>query len=116
MRGSISAVTSFLLGVMGLGLGWAAGGVPLLWLGIRSGRQVPERAKQRAIPWALAVAAWSGLVLGLAGFIWGAGVGDESAGAIASMLFSIGCLGGAPLGGLLAWFFIVRKVKAAPAP
>lgn len=113
MRGSIGAVTGFLefvLGVAGLGLGWATFGAPLLWLAIRSGRRAPERAKLRAVPWALAVAAWSGLVLGLGGFLWGAGIGDESAGAIAAMLFSIGFFGGAPVGGLLAWFFITRQI------
>lgn len=54
-------MTNFLLGLVGAGLGWAAFGLPLLWLGIRSGRKEPEKAKARAVPWALAVAAWSGL-------------------------------------------------------
>lgn len=99
-----------LLGLVGLGVAWAFFGAPLLWLGIRRGRKAPERVKVRAIPWAIAVGGWSGLVLGLAGFGWGASVGDESAGAIASMLFSIGCSAGAPVGSVLAWFFIKRRV------
>jgi hypothetical protein len=100
----------FLLGAAGLGVAWASFGAPLLWLGIRQGRKVPERVKVRAIPWAIAVGGWTGLVLGLAGFGWGASVGDESAGAIASMLFSIGCSSGTPLGSIAAWFFIKRRV------
>lgn len=113
MRVRLGVVTVFLqilLAVAGVGLGWATFGAPLLWLAIRSGRKAPERVKQRAVPWALAIGGWSGLVVGLAGFVWGAGVGDESAGAIAGMLFSVGCLAGAPVGGLLAWFFITRRV------
>ena len=97
-----------LVGLLLGALGWAG----LLSLAIRSGRKQPDLAKTRAIPWALALAGWSGLVLGAVGFLWGAGVGDESAGAIASVLFSVGCLGGAPVGGLAAWFTITRRVRS----
>ena len=102
----------FLLGLVGIGLGWALIGAPLLWLAIRSGRKAPERAKVRAIPWSIANAGWSGLVLGLVGFMWGAGIGDESAGAIASALFAIGFFGGATVGGIAAWVFIARIVRS----
>lgn len=106
----MTGVLQVLLGVVGLGVAWAFFGVPLLWLGILRGRKAPERVKVRAIPWAIAVGGWSGLVLGLAGFGWGASVGDESAGAIASMLFSVICSAGTPVGSVLAWFFIKRRV------
>lgn len=99
----MTSIIALLLG----GLGWAG----LLTLGIRSGRQQPERAKTRAIPWAIALAGWSGLVIGAVGFFWGAGIGDESAGEIAALLFSVGCLGAAPLGGVVAWFVISRKAR-----
>jgi hypothetical protein len=97
--------------VVGLCLGWATVGAPLTWLAIRSGRKAPDRAKVRAIPWSIAIAGWTGLVVGLVGFVWGAGVGDESAGEIAGVMFSIGCLSGAPVGGIAAWVFITRKVR-----
>ena len=101
-----------LLGVVGIGVGWATFGAPLLWFAMRSARKAPERAKVSAIPWSMALAGWSGLVLGLVGFMWGAGIGDESAGEIAGVLSSIGCFGGAPIGGIAAWAFITRKVRS----
>lgn len=103
-----------LLGILGLAVGWALVGVPLSWLAIASGRKQPERARARAVPWAIAIAAWTGLVIGALGFFWGAGIPDENAGAAAMLLLSVGCLGGAPIGGVGSWVVITRRVQKTP--
>jgi hypothetical protein len=97
--------------IVGLAGGWALLGVPLSWLAIASGRKQPERAKTRAIPWAIAIAAWTGLVIGALGFFWGAGIPDENAGAAAMALLGMGCFAGVPLGGLGSWVVITKRVK-----
>lgn len=71
--------------------------VPAVWLGVRAVRKDPANATRRALGWALGNGAWCGVALGLGGFVFGAGIGDESAGAIAQSL-----LAGGGLGGLLA--------------
>ena len=67
----------------------------------------------RAVPWSLAIGAWTGLVVGMGGFVWGASIPDESAGAIAMMLLTIGFVGGLPLGGVIAWLVITWRVTSA---
>jgi hypothetical protein len=104
-------VTTFLLGFLGVGIGWAIAGVPLSWFAIKAGRKQPERAKVRAIPFSIAIGAWTGLVVGGVGFVWAASIPDESAGAIAMMLLTIGFLAGFPLGGVVSWVMITRRVK-----
>lgn len=85
--------------------------LPFIVLGLRSARRTPEGASVRALPWAIGAACLSGFVVGASGFLFGATIGDESAGAIAVMLFGIGGVGGALLGGLLTFAMIVPKAR-----
>jgi hypothetical protein len=101
-----------LLGFLGLSVGWAIVGVPLTWLAIASGRKEPEKAKSRAVPWAIAIAAWTGLIIGGLGFFFGAAIPDENAGAAAMALLGMGCFAGAPVGGVGSWVVITRRVKS----
>lgn len=90
---------------------WLGPGAVLLRFALRGVRQVPERAKVRALPWALGFGAWSGLALGAGAFVWGAGIPDESAGAIAVMLFTLAALGGGLLSTLGAWLWLWKKAR-----
>jgi hypothetical protein len=94
-------------------------GAPIIFFMVRRLRKDPANARRRAlIPAALNGAA-SGFVLGATGFIFGAGIGDESAGTIASVLGGGGCFGGLFIGTGVTWAAIVylsgsKKSTAAP--
>lgn len=94
-------------------LGWLGPGAALLKFALASVRKEPGRAKGRAVPWALGVGLWSGLALGAGAFVWGASMPDESAGAIAVMLFTVAALAGGGLSTLAAWLLLWRKARPA---
>jgi hypothetical protein len=95
-------------------------GAPVIaWRVRRLRREEGAQPRRRAIVPAVLNGLATGVVLGAAGFLWGAGVGDESAGAIASALGAFGCLGGVGVGTAVNWWAIVcltgRGKGAAPA-
>jgi hypothetical protein len=86
----------------------AALSLPFVLLGVRARRR--DRARARW-PWALGAALGCGFVAAVAGFLWGASIPDESAGAIAVALFTIGGAVGLATGAVVAFALITRFTR-----
>lgn len=89
--------------VLALVLASAVLGLPAIWLGVRAARKDPANSQRRSLVFAAGSGAVSGALLGLTGFVFGAGIGDESAGTIATGLLSGGCFGGFLAGAVVTW-------------
>ncbi len=88
---------------------------PGVWLGVRAVRKDPAKAPARTLAWAFGTGAWCGVALGLAGFVFGAGIGDESAGAIALSLLAGGAIGGLLAGAAVSYAAIRLFTRRAPS-
>jgi hypothetical protein len=66
---------------------------------------------RRALGYALAAWGVNTVLLGGAGFVFGAGIGDERAGEIAIMLFAVGVVFGFVFGGVVTFVLIVVAAR-----
>jgi hypothetical protein len=104
------SIVGIVLGLVVLCVACLFLGLPGIFLGLRAVRKNPEKATRSALLWSAFSGLFAGAVLGGTGLVWGAGIGDESAGAIATVLLTGGCVSGV-LGGALMTFGVISVVS-----
>ncbi len=116
----VDLLLALLVGLCCLGLPAFGLGLPASLVAIRTARREPARRASVAALAALVNAVLVGPGLAIAGFAFGASIGDETAGEIAVGLATLGCGGGSVLGALTTFAFVhlagrPRPLESAPA-